>query len=236
MFGGPDHLAPSWATMDWPGDCAPLFAERWQLPWWHGGGAVAACATGLINVITCAEAIQQGRVQHGLAAVMDDSDQPVLRSGFESLGVLRRADGQSGFHLSAGGAIVRCGPMRPWRLAGWSAVGDASHPTACHDISAGAYLLQQLWQRLPQPEVIIIHGTGTVAGDAFEEQALAQGPWRDIPRIACKPSLGHCLGSSGLVELALGLAGDARSFWKIAFGFGGHLAGVALERSDSNTL
>ena len=186
------HCGPPWIGQA----IAPIFAERWHLPWWHGGGAAAACATGLINVIACAEAIQQGRVQHGLAAVMDDSDQPVLRSGFESLGVLRRADSQSGFHLSAGGAIVRLrADTGPWRLAGWSAVGDASHPTACHDISAGGYLLQQLWQRLPQPEVIIIHGTGTVAGDAFEEQALAQGhggiSWSLVSQF------GHCLGSSG---------------------------------------
>ena len=92
------------------------------------------------------------------------------------------------------------------------------------------WLLQQLWRQAPAPAAIITHGTGTTAGDAYEAAVLDAGPWRSVPRVACKPTLGHCLGASGLVELAVGLQSDWPSLWKVAFGFGGHLAAVAVER------
>jgi hypothetical protein len=120
-----------------------------------------------------------------------------------------------------------------WLLEGWSMAGDASHPTACHDVETGIRMLTELWQQAPHPSALISHGTGTQAGDAYENAVLAGGPWKDLPRIDCKPTIGHCLGASGLVELALGLSSDLPSFWKVAFGFGGHLAGVAMRLSAS---
>ena len=81
----------------------------------------------------------------------------------------------------------------------------------------------------PPPAAIITFGTGTKAGDAMKWR-LWMRSWRSLPRIACKPTLGHCLGASGLVELAVGLESDYVTL-EGGVWFGGHLAAVAVERS-----
>jgi 3-oxoacyl-(acyl-carrier-protein) synthase len=79
--------------------------------------------------------------------------------------------------------------------------------------------------------MIVVHGTGTVAGDRYEKDGLDRGPWSQIPRIACKPLWGHALGASGAVELAAALEAPVNRLWKLSLGFGGHLAALALERA-----
>jgi 3-oxoacyl-(acyl-carrier-protein) synthase len=46
-----------------------------------------------------------------------------------------------------------------------------------------------------------------------------------------KPVIGHCLGASGAVELAVALEAPVKRLWKVSLGFGGHLAAVAVARA-----
>jgi 3-oxoacyl-(acyl-carrier-protein) synthase len=110
-------------------------------------------------------------------------------------------------------------------------LGDASHPTRFADGDTLRRCLLALWDILPEPELIVTHGTGTASGDAYEHAALNDGPWRACARLTCKPVLGHCLGASGTVELALALEAPVARLWKLSLGFGGHLAALAVERS-----
>ena len=92
------------------------------------------------------------------------------------------------------------------------------------------HALQSLWEAAPAPDLIIAHATGTAAGDAYELRGLDAGPWRRCERVTMKPLIGHTLGASGAVELAIALEAPVNRLWKLSLGFGGHLAAVAVER------
>ncbi len=119
----------------------------------------------------------------------------------------------------------------PWRLIASVRLGDARHETEFRDPATLKQALDALWLAAPKPDLIITHGTGTARGDVYERAGLDAGPWRDVPRLNCKPVIGHCLGASAAVEMALGLEAPVQRLWKLGLGFGGHLAAVAVERS-----
>jgi hypothetical protein len=122
----------------------------------------------------------------------------------------------------------------PWRLVAGVRLADATHPTDLGDPAVLGAALAGLWAACPRPDLIVVHGAGTRAGDRYEAAALEQGPWSGCRRLAMKPVIGHTLGASGLVELGAALAAPAGvdRIWKLAMGFGGHVAGTAVVRHD----
>ena len=202
----------------------------------------AACSTGLYALLACADAIEHGHATRALAGAADLSLTPLLLAGFRALGVLAgdrqpQAFGEpTGFAPAEGAGIIALADRnvitnrRGWRLVAGVRYGDARHETEFRDPQTLARALNDLWQAAPYPELIITHGTGTKSGDAYERHGLDHGPWAKIPRLSCKPSIGHCLGASAAVELALGLEAPVSRLWKLGLGFGGHLAAVAVER------
>jgi len=221
-----------------PGQQAAAVVRRAGLRSYLDLQPVAACSTGLYAVLAAADALEYGRAQRALAGAADASLQDLLVAGFRSLGVLPRDPGGAGpgFAIGEGcGALRLEADPRPaagtWRLTAGVRLGDASHETRCADPAVLEACLAALWHSAPEPELIVLHGTGTRAGDAYEHGGLDRGPWQHCPRVACKPVIGHCLGASATVELAAALEADAARLWKLSLGFGGHVAGVALERS-----
>ncbi|MFW5829298.1 MAG: beta-ketoacyl synthase N-terminal-like domain-containing protein [Planctomycetota bacterium] len=200
---------------------------------------VAACSTGLVSLLRAADHVHAGRCEVALAGSVDTPLHPLLLGCYRRMGVACRGrmpsaftGAGSGFAPAEGAAVVRLGTAPgPWRLLGGLRLADASHETRCGDAAVLRRCLDQLWMLLPEPDLIIAHATGTRAGDAFEQTGLDTGPWRDCPRLVCKPSIGHCLGASGLVELCAGLHAPADRLWKISLGFGGHIAAVAVMRN-----
>ncbi len=200
----------------------------------------AACSTGLYALLAAADLMESGRCARGLAGAADSSLTPLLLAGFDALGVATGArrplafvdDGATptGFAPSEGAGFVAMAHAGPWRLVAGVRLSDATHETHFGDPRTLAGCLAALWRHAPEPELIITHGTGTAAGDAYERAGLDAGPWRGARRIHCKPIIGHSLGASGAVELALGLSSSATTLWKISLGFGGHLAAVAVQR------
>ena len=196
----------------------------------------AACSTGLYALLECADRIEDGRCERALAGAADLSLTPLLLAGFQALGVLcgmRRpqAFGEpTGFAPAEGAGLIALGHDGPWRLVAGVRLGDARHETEFRDPTTLRTALHGLWQAAPHPDLIITHGTGTARGDSYERDGLDAGPWRDVPRLHCKPLIGHCLGASAAVELALALEAPERRLWKLGLGFGGHLAAVAVER------
>lgn len=223
----------------WPGSLDAPLARRLGLRCWQGHAATAACATGLHSLLAAADAIGGGRCEHGLVAAVDRSLTPLLMAGFRSLGVLASQQPQAftrsgtGFAIGEGLATVSLSATAQpgsWCLLAGVRLADASHATRCDDPGVLRRLLTDLWRACPEPDAIVAHATGTTEGDAYELAGLDSGPWRDLPREAWKPVIGHCLGASGLVELAIACQSPWRRFWKLSLGFGGHLAGVALAR------
>jgi hypothetical protein len=220
-----------------PGQLTPRLARALQCGPYQPAPVAAACSTGLYALLECADRIEDQRCDRALAGAVDLSLTPLLIAGFHALGVLcgdRRpqAFGEpTGFAPAEGAGIVALGHDGPWRLVASVRLGDARHETEFRDPATLRHALDALWQVTPKPDLIVTHGTGTARGDAYERAGLDGGPWRDVPRLHCKPTIGHCLGASAAVELAIGLEAPARRLWKLGLGFGGHLAAVAVERS-----
>jgi 3-oxoacyl-[acyl-carrier-protein] synthase II len=251
-FGDPKGDCPRWGDMVsggvfpgdfpalWPGGLAGRLARGLSLPagWWPCPVA-GACSTGLIAVLAAADLIEQGQCVAGLAGAADAGLTPLVLGGFAALGVLcgTEAPGSepcAGFAPAEGaGCVALARAQAPadgtWRLRAGFRFADASHPTRCADVGVLRAGLAGLWES-GAPDAIVVHGTGTVAGEAYEGAALDDGPWRDAPRVRCKEMLGHHLGASAAVELAVGLEMPVRRFWKLSQGFGGHVAGVMCER------
>ncbi len=196
----------------------------------------AACSTGLYSVLACADLLETGVATRALAGASDASLTPLLIAGFAALGVLcgettpTAFATPTGFAPAEGAGFVALSAGGAWRLAAGVRVADARHETQFIDPATLHAALSALWEAGPRPDLIVVHGTGTSAGDAYEGAGLDGGPWADRARLACKPTIGHCLGASGAVELAIALEAPLGCIWKLSLGFGGHLAAVACVR------
>ncbi len=224
---------PALARCEMPGMAtARALGIRHHLP----APAVAACSTGLMSILAAADRIEDGAAEHGLAGAADRSLTPLLLAGYRAMGILcgttsPQAFGEpTGFAPAEGAGVVALDQAGPWRLVAGVRLCDASHETHNADPAALRACLGSLWQACPDPDVIVTHGTGTAAGDAYETAGLLSGPWRLAMRLHPKPVIGHCLGASGAVELALALHAPVRRLWKIGLGFGGHLAALGIDR------
>lgn len=219
-----------------PGLLGPHLAARLGIGQHRPLPVAAACSTGLYGLLAAADLIEDGTCARALAGAADRSLTPLLLAGFASLGVLcgdrvpQAFAEPTGFAPAEGAGMVALAQDGPWRLVSGVRLGDAGHETHFDDPLTLITALTALWAELPEPDLIITHGTGTGTGDTYERQALDAGPWSTCTRLSCKPVIGHCLGASGIVELAIGLESPAKRLWKISLGFGGHLAAVALER------
>lgn len=202
--------------------------------------SVAACSTGLACVLSGADLIERSATDIALVGAAESSLTPLVVAGFANAGVLcgstlpqafaeptgfAPAEGAASFLLTSQPAATA------WRLRAGVRLGDAGHETHFLDPRTLATALAALWDLLPSPDLIVCHATGTAAGDRYERAGLAAGPWGSIPRLVCKPWLGHALGASGAIELALGLECPIQRLWKISLGFGGHLVALAAERT-----
>ncbi len=227
----------------WPGQHTAAIASHLDVPWFVDLPVAAACATGLHGLLACADALAAGRASRALALSIDAFRPPLVDAGFRALGVLCGDRLPQAFALvgtaptgfapgdGAGAVALRQGSGGAgWRLVSGVRLGDASHATEFQDPATLRALLAGLWRTCPRPDLICTHATGTAVGDAYERAGLMAGPWRGIPWMHLKPVIGHCLGASGLVELAIALHAPVRSLWKLSLGFGGHAVGVALVR------
>jgi len=232
--GDPWAFTPERTATAGPGHIGATVARRMAIGVHVPCATAAACSTGLYTLLAGADLIERGICTRALVGAVDGSLPAWLHAGFARMGVLRSADlsaAGSGFIPAPGAgvlALVR-GPA-PWRLVAGVRLGDAGHETHFVNPSTLHTALSALWDHLPHPDLVVTHLTGTTSGDAYENIGLAAGPWRDAPRLSLKPNIGHTLGASGAVELALALESPARRIWKLSLGFGGHLAAVAVAR------
>jgi 3-oxoacyl-[acyl-carrier-protein] synthase II len=223
-----------------PGQLTPQLAAALGIGAYHGAPVAAACSTGLYALLGAADLVEEGICARALAGAADAALTPLLLAGFSALGVScgkqhpeAFAERPTGFAPAEGAGFVALAGQGPWRLVGGVRFGDAGHETTFRHPATLATACAELWALLPAPDLIVTHGTGTAHGDAYERHGLDHGPWATAPRLHCKPWIGHCLGASGIIELAIGLESPARRLWKISLGFGGHLAAVAVERAGS---
>lgn len=235
LAGQPELLVPALAG----GLDAPL-ARALGIRSWVGTPVAAACSTGLHGMLAAADLIEDGSCGRALVGAADRSLVPVLLAGFDNMGVLcghrhplesSKKDDRQGFAPAEGAGFIALQRGKgPWRLLGGVRLGDARHETHFQDPRTLSCALEALWAFCPDPELLVVHGTGTNAGELYERAGLDTGPWATAPRLILKPIIGHCLGASSTVELAIAMQSKARRIWKLSLGFGGHLAAVAVQR------
>lgn len=204
---------------------------------------VAACATGTLAVIRGAQAIADGQADVVVAGSSDASLHPLWFAAFRRMGVLAEAADpvaaagacrpfdadRAGFAIAEGAAAMvlesaeslrRRGAEPLARISGWATGSDPAGLAQLRPDGAPLAEIVKIACRRACVEpagiaAIQAHGTGTLANDAVEINAIrtACGPGVEIPVVSIKGAVGHLLGAAGAVELAVAaLAASRRRF------------------------
>jgi len=183
----------------------------------------AACASGLHALIRAALMIRAGEVTRALVVASESSLHPLFVGSFRRLGVLAPAGHgcrpfdktRAGFVIGEAAAAICLEAPEARRITDASSISvehfalgaDATHLT--HGDPSGATLRSLLARVIDRRPIDLLHahGTGTLANDPMELQAIenalapSAGP---LPSLySHKGALGHSLGAAGLVSIAI---------------------------------
>jgi 3-oxoacyl-(acyl-carrier-protein) synthase len=190
----------------------------------------AACASGLIEVLSAVRSIQDGQCDIALAGSAEAFD-PLFAAGFQAMRVLAHHDDptqasrpfdsrRSGFVMGEGAAVfvverlthaLRRGARIYAEIAGGKMHTDAHHITGMDsDSKTLAHLIEvTLRQSGIGPSdlgYINAHGTGTQQNDVVETRGIRRALGRAADRVcvsSTKSMLGHLVNAAGSVELAI---------------------------------
>jgi len=173
-----------------------------------------ACVSAHIGLLLATRVLAAGLAERALVFTFDFIS-PFVTGGFHALKILNgempapysaRAAGSIGLGDGAAFAVLGRGPGE-FQISGQQIHNEMHHFTAnqadgagfraCLAPLASAAAGRRLW--------IKGHGTGTLEAGRLEAETLAR-LFPAAPLVSWKGSLGHTLGSCGLVELALALA------------------------------
>lgn len=195
---------------------------------WRFSGAVlnysAACATGLHSIIRAAQALQCYEADVALAGSSESSGTALLMAGFRNMGAISDSPvlpfhrNRAGFNPGEGAAVfllereedalARHAPIVA-RLTGWDQRSDAHHITSAE--SSGETIAYAIRKAIRMAgwspsdiEYVNAHGTGTPLNDLVEGRSIISAFGPNTPLVSSlKPYIGHLLGASSAVELAL---------------------------------
>jgi 3-oxoacyl-[acyl-carrier-protein] synthase II len=188
----------------------------------------AACASGLVALIRATLMIRSGEAQRVLIVSAESSLHPLFLASYQRLGVLS-PDGsgcrpfdrsRAGFFVSEAAAAILLEASNPESPGGGVNVdnfalgADATHITG---LDENATTLRTLLRRAiaGRPvDLIHAHATGTPLNDSVElaaiDDAMANQP--NPPAVySHKAAIGHTLGPSGLISVALNSLAHAKS-------------------------
>jgi 3-oxoacyl-[acyl-carrier-protein] synthase II len=203
---------------------------RGKLPLLDGPATTlsAACASGIHALIRASMMIRGGEADRVLVVAAEASVHPLFLASFKRLGVLppegfgcRPFDVErAGFLMSEAAAAVCLEAAdestltpRPYvRVDRFAFGGDATHMTG---VDPAGLTLRHLLARVVDNrpvDLIHAHGTGTSLNDPIELAAFDDIVAGDrVPIVySHKGALGHSLGASGLVSVALNCAMHAK--------------------------
>ncbi len=205
-------------------------ATQWIAHLLQAGGPVscpvAACATGLISVLQGAALIQSGACDLCVTGSADAALRASVLSSFNRLRVTSGHDDprsacrpfdidRDGFVIGEGAGVLilesrrhalarGIQPLAQVLGGGW--LGDSTGMT---QMDATGDVVCQLLRRSTQatgssPDILSVHGTGTLTNDLAESRGIAHAGFQHPPVCyGLKGALGHLLGAAGSVETAL---------------------------------
>lgn len=184
---------------------------------------MAACSTGIWSIERGYQLVATGQYDQALVGAVEAPISPLTITGFQQLGVLATTgcypfDRQrQGLVLGEGGAIFtlesqhnaeRRGAKIYAQIRGAGLTNDAYHPCTIEPTgsSARAAIQKCLQTSQLQPtdiDYIHVHGTATQLNDQ-QEAALIQQLWpQSLPISGSKGAIGHTLGASAAIGVAL---------------------------------
>lgn len=173
-----------------------------------------ACVTAHLGLAHAARLLHAGVAERALVFSFDFVS-PFVAGGFHSLKILNgtmpapfaiRETGAIGLGDGAAFAVLTL-DATPFRLAAHALHNEMHHFTANQPDGAGfAACAASIGAAVGGRRVWVKgHGTGTLEAGRLEAEAMAR-QFPPAPLVSWKGSLGHTLGSCGLVELAITLA------------------------------
>lgn len=180
----------------------------------------AACASGLVALMRGVLMIKSGEAKRVLVVAAEASVHEMFISSFRRLGVLPLAgqqcrpfdESRSGFLMSEAGAAVCLqsaadGSSDDLLIERMAMGGDATHLISGDDQGRTLRaLLSEVIDGRPV-DFIHAHGTGTIANDATElnaiEDCMAAAGGSRPTLYSHKGALGHSLGAAGLVSVVI---------------------------------
>ncbi len=185
---------------------------RQELGWGPNVGVVShACVSAHLGLLLASRVLHADLAERALVFTFDFIS-PFVAGGFHALKILNaefpapysdRAAGSIGLGDGAGFAVLTRAEGE-FVLSGQSVYNEMHHFTANRPDGAGfATCLEPVREAARGRRVWLKgHGTGTLEAGRLECAALAAA-FPDAPLVSWKGSLGHTLGSCGLVELAI---------------------------------
>lgn len=180
----------------------------------------AACATGVVSLLTAARWLETGECDFVLAGAAESSLGDFYSSGFKRMGVLAEGidaravrpfdQDRSGFAMGEGAAVLvlekedsaqarNHTPLA--RLKNIHMVHNASDVIAFDE--SGKTVADLLKKTSDRTDYINAHGTGTLLNDLAEGRGIASAFHDSYPLVSStKAATGHLLGAAGALEAA----------------------------------
>ena len=242
------------AWLDWAG---PVFLVS------------SACTSGMQALLSAMEWLRAGKATEAMVLGLE-LDNGLTLPGFSALQLLSPS-GSKPFGLQRDGLVLgeavaalllSTSQTAPWLLRGGANVVDGTQPTG-----ASAKAVALMCQRALSAsgvdaidvDLVKVQAAGSPSNDAAEARGLHAAFARMPALVSLKPLIGHCMGASGVAEIALLLECVDRGYWPMTsdavdpvlgvqlasqappqlncilatiLGFGGSHAAVVLERSS----
>ena len=173
-----------------------------------------ACSSG-IKVFSTAKRLLENDICDAVIGGGCDGISKLPLAGFASLEVLSKersnpfSENRTGMNIGEGGAIFLLEKEGEGiKVLATGETSDAYHsstpePEGIQAARAMEMALQDAGLRISDIDYIKLHGTGTLANDLTEANALNNIGALEIPVSSTKPLTGHCLGASASIETAL---------------------------------
>ncbi len=172
-----------------------------------------ACVSAHLGLLQATRAVQAGIAEEALVLSFDFLS-PFVSGGFHSLKILNsdypapyreRASGSIGLGDGAAFAVVSR-DRGDWSISGQSLYNEMHHFTSNRADGSGFAACLEGASRASRGRRVWVkgHGTGTLEAGRLEVGAASRA-FPGAPMVGWKGSLGHTLGSCGLVELSIAI-------------------------------
>jgi 3-oxoacyl-[acyl-carrier-protein] synthase-1 len=216
-----DAVEQSWRDMDF----YALSSRIGEWLEWRGPVFIVstACTSGMQSLLSAIEWMRAGAGSQALVLGVELDNQLTV-PGFAALQLLSPnrskpfAIDRDGLVLGEAVAALRLSTTQvaPWKLLGGANVIDGTQPTGASPTAVEQMCrlaLAASGRTNTDVDLIKVQAAGSPGNDASEAQGLHAVFARMPALVSLKPLVGHCMGASGVAEIALLLECLEKGYW-----------------------